>query len=187
MKYGRFEDLPVWQAAIQLGRQVYALTADPAFKGRHSLCDQIERAAVSVSNNIAEGFERGTNQELLTFLYMARGSAGEVRSMLYLLEGMQLFRNLESEMLNLRERTDSISKQLGAWARSLQDSDLRGRRFVAEKARQAAERARGREEFLKQLAEIREEGRRKAELKKAEKEGGKTETATGKEKTEPKE
>ncbi len=158
MKYDKFEDLPVWRAAIELGQRVYALTENPAFKSRYSLRDQIERAAVSVSNNIAEGFERGTNQELLTFLYIARGSAGEVRSMLYLLAGMEPFRNLESEMRNLRERTDSISKQLGAWARSLQDSDLKGRRYVTEKTRQAAERARGREEFLKHLEEIREGG-----------------------------
>jgi four helix bundle protein len=96
MKYQRFEDLPVWQTAIELGREVYTLTEDLAFKNRHSVRDQIERAAVSVSNNIAEGFERGTNQELLTFLYIARGSAGEVRSMLCLLQGMLPFRNLES-------------------------------------------------------------------------------------------
>ncbi|MBS1788455.1 MAG: four helix bundle protein [Acidobacteria bacterium] len=48
--------------------------------------DQIECAAVSVSNNIAEGFERGTTQELLTFIYIARGSAGEVRSMPHLFD-----------------------------------------------------------------------------------------------------
>ena len=59
MKYQRFEELPVWQAAIRLGRNVYSLTEDPAFKSRYSLRDQMERAAVSVSNNIAEGFERG--------------------------------------------------------------------------------------------------------------------------------
>ena len=168
MKYDKFEDLPVWQAAIELGRHVYDLTENPAFKSRYSLRDQIERAAVSVSNNIAEGFERGTNQELLTFLYIARGSAGEVRCMLYLLNGMQPFRNLESEMRNLRERTDSISKQLGAWARTLQDSDFKGRRFVTEKTRDAAEKARGRQEFLKHLEDIRKKGDREAEVKNAE-------------------
>ena len=158
MKYQRFEDLPVWRDAIELGQQVYALTENPAFKSRYSLRDQIERAAVSISNNIAEGFERGTNQELLTFLYIARGSAGEVRSMLYLLEGMPAFRNLESEIRNLKSKTDSISKQLGAWARSLQDSDLKGRRFVTEKIRAAGERAREREEFLERLEEARRTG-----------------------------
>ena len=61
MRYTRFEDLPVWKSAIELAMQVYELTSKPQFKSRYSLRDQIERAAVSVSNNIAEGFERGTN------------------------------------------------------------------------------------------------------------------------------
>src|SRR5205807_3696452 len=73
MKYNRFEDLPVWNAALELAVRTYALSAKAQFRNQHSLRDQIERAAVSVSNNIAEGFERGTTQELLTFLYIARG------------------------------------------------------------------------------------------------------------------
>jgi four helix bundle protein len=170
MKYQRFEDLPVWQAAIELGRDVYTLTDNPVFKSRYSLRDQIERAAVSVSNNIAEGFERGTNQELLTFLYIARGSAGEVRSMLYLLGGMPVFRDLESEIRNLSAKTESVSRQLGAWARSLQDSDLKGRRYVNEKTRRATEQAREREEFLKKLEQIRKNGRRESEIKNPESE-----------------
>jgi four helix bundle protein len=57
------------------------------------LRDQLERAALSVSNNIAEGFERGTTNELLAFLYIARGSAGEVRSMMRILETWDIFGN----------------------------------------------------------------------------------------------
>ena len=68
MKYERFEQLPVWNDAIALAVQIYALTADEAFEGQGSLRDQLQRATVSISNNIAEGFERGTTQELLTFL-----------------------------------------------------------------------------------------------------------------------
>ncbi|MGE0883811.1 MAG: four helix bundle protein [Blastocatellales bacterium] len=98
MKYERFEQLPVWNDAMALAVQVYALTTDESFKGQGSLRDQIERAAVSISNNIAEGFERGTTQELLTFLSIARGSAGEVRSMLLLLELMPKFSNLKSQI-----------------------------------------------------------------------------------------
>jgi len=75
--YERFEDLPVWNAAIELAVAVFALTSQHQFKSQYSLRDQLERAAVSVSNNIAEGFERGTNNELLMFLYTSRGSAGE--------------------------------------------------------------------------------------------------------------
>src|SRR5688572_10613868 len=118
MKYARFEELPVWQAAIQLAVQVYRLTALPDFRGHGSLRDQIERATVSISNNIAEGFERGTTQELLTFLYIARGSAGEVRSMLCLLERLPAFTNLKSEISNLRSHVEGVSRQLRGWADS---------------------------------------------------------------------
>ena len=58
--YRQFEDLPVWQAAIDLAATVFDLTSHPAFKFRGDLVNQIRRAALSVSNNIAEGFERGT-------------------------------------------------------------------------------------------------------------------------------
>ncbi|RME66868.1 MAG: four helix bundle protein, partial [Nitrospirae bacterium] len=57
MTYKRFEDLPVWQMAIELAQRVYSLTRNSVFKGFFSLKDQIERASLSVSNNIAEGFE----------------------------------------------------------------------------------------------------------------------------------
>lgn len=86
MKYERFEDTPVWQAAIELADGVYTLTRDAAFSQTGDLRDQLRRAALSVSNNIAEGFERGSTAELISFLYIARGSAGEVRSMLLFVE-----------------------------------------------------------------------------------------------------
>lgn len=114
MKYERFEQLPVWQAAIDLARRVYGLMAKREFRGRHSLRDQMERAAVSISNNIAEGFERGTTQELLTFLYIARGSAGEVRSMVCLIEGLPGFDNLKSEISDLKSRAEDISRSCAA-------------------------------------------------------------------------
>jgi len=61
VRYERFEQLPVWLASIELAVEIYAMTGKPAFRRQRSLRDQMERAAVSVSNNIAEGFERGTN------------------------------------------------------------------------------------------------------------------------------
>src|SRR5215207_2378438 len=120
MTYERFEDLPVWKRSIDLGRAVYRFTAAPVFKGQYSLRDQLERAAVSVSNNIAEGFERGTTPELITFLYYARGSAGEVRSMLCLIEGIDWFEAHKAEIGKLKETAESCSRQLRAWADSLQ-------------------------------------------------------------------
>ncbi|MGH8019062.1 MAG: four helix bundle protein [Opitutaceae bacterium] len=83
--YSRFEDLPVWQAAASLYEKMDTLLSTLPTRTSSSFRDQLERAALSVSNNIAEGFERGTTNELLAFLYIARGSAGEVRSMLRLL------------------------------------------------------------------------------------------------------
>jgi len=155
MKYSRFEELPVWKAAIELAVQIYQLTSRPVFKSRYSLRDQIERAAVSVSNNIAEGFERGTTQELLTFLYISRGSCGEVRSMLCLLESLRVFDDLKFEISNLKSRAEGVSRQLRAWADSLQNSDVRGQRYLTSKIRGKSKEAREREEFLKELEQIK--------------------------------
>src|SRR5437763_8145146 len=158
MRYTRFEDLPVWNSAIDLAVQVYALTDRTQFRRRRSLRDQLERAAVSVSNNIAEGFERGTNNELLAFLYIARGSAGEVRSMLCLLERLPTFRELRADTKTLKAKAESCSRQLKGWAQSLQDSDFKGERNVNTKTKRTTQAARERDEFLKELAEIRAKG-----------------------------
>jgi four helix bundle protein len=136
--------------------QIYSLTDRPEFKSRYSLRDQIERAAVSVSNNIAEGFERGTTQELLTFLYIARGSCGEVRSMLCLLEVLPVFDHLKFEISNLKLRAEGVSRQLRAWADSLQNSDIRGQRYLTNKSKSRTNEAREREEFLNELRRVRE-------------------------------
>ncbi len=155
MRYKRFEDLPVWNEAIDLAVQVYALTSNIEFRSKYSLRDQIERAAVSVSNNIAEGFERGTNNELLAFLYIARGSAGEVRSMLCLLNRIPAFSTLSNHIKALKTKAESCSRQLKAWAQSLQNSNFKGERHVTAKTKRAAQAAREREEFLKELAALR--------------------------------
>ena len=155
MRYTRFEDLPVWNNAIELAVAVYNLTDRIQFRRRRSLRDQIERAAVSVSNNVAEGFERGTNNELLAFLYIARGSAGEVRSMLCLIERLPSLRELAGELGKVKSKAESCSRQLKAWAKSLQDSDFKGERHVNAKTKRAAQAAKEREEFLNELAEIR--------------------------------
>jgi four helix bundle protein len=155
MGYSRFEDLPVWNTAIDLAAHVYDFTDKVQFRRRRSLRDQIQRAAVSVSNNIAEGFERGTNKELLSFLYISRGSAGEVRSMLCLLDRIPTFRTLNKESALLKKKAESCSRQLKAWAQSLQNSDFKGERHVNQREKRTAEAAKEREEFLSELAEIR--------------------------------
>ncbi len=99
MTYERFEDLPVWQEAIELaeGCDDFLLAAKDNISW--SKRDQLERASLSVSNNIAEGFERGTTSELLYFLYIARGSAGEVRSMLCYFERRPALKDFKFEII----------------------------------------------------------------------------------------
>ena len=98
MQYRRFEDLPVWKDSVELAVRVYKFTAAEQFRRHPGLRDQFERAALSVSNNIAEGFERGSTSELLAFLYISRGSAGEVRSMLKVLARWDDFGNLRFQI-----------------------------------------------------------------------------------------
>lgn len=151
MTYARFEELPVWQEAIRLVNEVYNMTESKEWRGSHSLRDQIERAALSVSNNIAEGFERGTTNELLAFLYIARGSAGEVRSMLCFLERREGYANLKSQISDLKSIAESCSKQLRAWADHLQNSDIKGQRHLNKKSRAQYNSKKGAEEFEKEL------------------------------------
>ena len=80
----RFEDLKAWQCGRDLAGVVYSLTKKEPFNKDYGLVDQIRRASVSVMNNTAEGFERGSNKDFVKFLFIARGSAGEVRSLLYI-------------------------------------------------------------------------------------------------------
>jgi four helix bundle protein len=120
---------------MQLCERVFALTEHKAFAYKGDLRNQMQRAAISVGNNIAEGFERGTTQELLTFLYIARGSAGEVRSMLLLADRLPAFVDLKSEIADTKAVAESISRQVRAWADSLQNSDFSGARYVTDKSR----------------------------------------------------
>lgn len=80
-KVNKFEDLEVWKEAMQLAVQIYDNVKDCK---DWSFRDQIQRASVSVPSNIAEGFERQTNKEFVRFLYIAKGSSGELRTHLYL-------------------------------------------------------------------------------------------------------
>ncbi len=78
-----FEDIQVWQRARVLTREIYTITNNGSFLRDSGLVDQIRRACVSVMSNIAEGFERSGTKEFKHFLSIAKGSAGEVRSHLY--------------------------------------------------------------------------------------------------------
>jgi four helix bundle protein len=152
MKYERFEDLPVWKAAMELAVRIFALTQNRSFDGKGDLRNQLQRAGgISICNNVAEGFERGTTQELLTFLYIARGSAGETRSMLELCERLPGFEHLKSEISDLRSQVQSVSRQLRGWADSLQNSDIPGQRYLNDQTRHASQQTRRAGQFWEKI------------------------------------
>ncbi len=161
MYYQRFEDLPVWNDAIEMALALFGLSMTGRLNGIGDLKNQIERSAVSVSNNIAEGFERGTNNELINFLYIARGSAGEVRSMLRLLERFPGKEDLRPEIDDLLGRAEKISRQLGRWAEALKDSDHQGARSQNTQTRERAQRAKRQEECMNKLKAMVDESGRK--------------------------
>lgn len=136
MTYERFEDLPVWKEAIRLAEGCEDFLIAAKDRITFSKRDQLDRCSLSVSNNIAEGFERGTTKELLAFLYIARGSAGEVRSMLCYFERRPALLDFRSEISNLKGIAESCSRQLRAWADSLQNSDIQGQRHLNDRSRE---------------------------------------------------
>jgi four helix bundle protein len=155
MQYRQFEDLPVWKETAELARLMFEFTALEPFRRHPGLRDQLERAALSMSNNVAEGFERGTTNELLSFLYIARGSAGEVRSMLRILETWKAFGVCKSQISDLIRRCENISKQLYGWIESLKNTEITGQRRLDEKARNRYEGKKDREQFLEELRRLR--------------------------------
>ena len=118
---------------------------------RGSFRDQLERAVLSVSNNIAEGFERGTTNELLQFIYISRGSSGEVRSMLCLLKRRPWAKPVDGQIEQLISIAEPCSRQLRAWAESLQNSKIDGPRHLNEKTRRQYEQKQRAEAMQKKL------------------------------------
>lgn len=135
MTYQSFEDLPVWQEAIRLAELCEDFLDEAGEHIRRGKQDQLDRCSLSVSNNIAEGFERGTTKELLAFLYIARGSAGETRSMMRFFARRPGMRQWAEMIERIARTAESCGRQLRAWADSLQNSDIEGQRHLNEKSR----------------------------------------------------
>lgn len=155
--YQRFEDLPVWQKAADVAARIFEWTKQPVLRGKGDLANQLQRATLSISNNIAEGFERGSTAELIQFLYIACGSAGEVRSMLCVMERMPAFAHLKSEISDLKSICESISRQIRGWTDSLQNSEIKGQRHLNEKTRRQYDRQQQQAEFDQQRREYQQQ------------------------------
>ena len=108
MQVKNFEDLEIWKDARALTRAIYQLTRDPKISKDFGLRNQIQRATVSMMSNIAEGFERGGNQEFIQFLYVAKASCGEVRSQLYVALDQSYLAQKDCEELTTSFRRLSI-------------------------------------------------------------------------------
>ncbi len=115
MRIDKFEDIISWQKGIELSVIVYGIFRNNRDYGFR---DQIQRAAVSISNNIAEGYERQSNKEFSKFLYIAKGSAGEVRSMLNI--ALELGYISKTQFNDLQNRCSEISRLISGFIKSIQ-------------------------------------------------------------------
>lgn len=122
-----FEEMEVWRKSRQLTKQVYDLTGAGIFARDYGLKDQIRRACVSVMSNIAEGFERSGTGEFIQFLAMAKGSAGEVRSQLYVALDQRYLS--EDEFGTLSRSVKEISQMISSLMSYLRSSGLKGTKF----------------------------------------------------------
>ena len=109
----RFEDIDCWKEARQLVKLVYSLTKKESFSMDRGLRDQIQRAAISVMSNIAEGFESQGNREFVQFLFYAKRSSGEVRAQLYAALDLGYINEVESKAAN--ELAMKVSKMLSSF------------------------------------------------------------------------
>lgn len=108
-KFNSFEEIISWQKARELNKEIYYLTSNNnSFSKDFGLRDQIRRSSISISSNIAEGFERETTKEFIRFLYIAKASAGEFRSQLYLAFDLKYVNIEEFEKLKLK--VNEVSK-----------------------------------------------------------------------------
>jgi four helix bundle protein len=120
-KLERFEDIEAWRKARELTKSVYQVTAGGEFAKDFGLRDQIRRAAVSVLSNIAEGFERSRDRELLHFLSIAKGSCGEVRAQLYVALDQAYIH--QGQFQELTEQAMEVSRLLSGFMKYLHASN----------------------------------------------------------------
>ena len=126
-KIENFEDLEIWNKARVICNEIFEIREKTQLKSDYRLYDQINASTGSIMDNIAEGFERNVNREIIQFLSIAKASCGETRSQLYRI----LDRNYinETEFNLLLNRLKSLSMQIGGFMNYLQKSDYKGSKF----------------------------------------------------------
>ena len=115
----RFEELKIWQKAVEIAVDIFKISDEVPLKTDYSTKDQIRRSALSISSNIAEGFEYNSHLEFLRFLKYAKGSAGELRSQLFILQKLNL---IEAEFYkNKFEELEQLSKQISSFMKYIRE------------------------------------------------------------------
>jgi len=122
-KIERFEDLDLWKDAVKMGVSIYKVTEEGKMAKDFSARDQLRRAAISVSNNIAEGFEYNNNKAFVRFLMYAKGSAGELRSQLFVLREAGILE--EGKFHTLWENALKLSKSIEGLRKYLREFEKR--------------------------------------------------------------
>ena len=123
-KVGKFEDLTIFQMARNLSKEVYAITKQSEFKKDTRFVQQIHAAAGSIMDNIAEGYERDGNKEFINFLYIAKGSCGEVRSQIIRATDVGFIDNETAK--RLYNSCIDLSKSISKFITSLKNSSVSG-------------------------------------------------------------
>ncbi len=118
-KIERFEDLDLWKDVVKMGVLIYKITEQGKMARDFSARDQLRRAAISVSNNIAEGFEYNNNKAFVRFLMYAKGSAGELRSQLFVLKEAGIIE--ENKFHPLWENALKLSRSIEGFRKYLRD------------------------------------------------------------------
>ena len=127
MAIEKFEDLEVWKLARELCSVVFRVTSKNGFEHDYRFKSQFRASSGSIMDNIAEGFERNGNKEFTQFLHIAKGSCGEARSQSYRAFAFGYID--ESELEDLFQRTEVLSKKIGRFIEYLKQSDFKGTKF----------------------------------------------------------
>jgi four helix bundle protein len=113
MKIQKFEDLNIWKSSLKLTKEIYGTTSVGKFAKDYGLRDQIQRAVVSISSNIVEGFEKNNNNEFIRFLKIAKGSTGETRNQMHI--ALAIGYVTQADFEGITNDLEILSGQIGAF------------------------------------------------------------------------
>lgn len=130
--FHQFEDLPVWQEARSLAREINVIIQRESFSKNYRLKNQMDGSSGSVMDNIAEGFERNGNKEFIQFLSIAKSSCGELRSQLY--RAFDFGHISQTELDSFLQLSLQLSRNLSSFGNYLKKSEMKGSKFNDKKS-----------------------------------------------------